>query len=344
MKKTILVKSALALAIAAATSAPTVAQMTDDVPDITGVSGRFRVAVICDDQTETCTQEDYGGRFRMAAEEDLGNGNTIFGRYEFAVDASDGTLQAGGKAQRLAYVGIKGGFGEFSLGSRWSAFYNVVSSPVDWTKAFGGTWRAGIEKGGFRQHNSLFYKIEGFQAMVTVAEDDANEDIDIVEVGYTAALGTFNIGVAGRFSADAQEETTEAVIAQQARPGVGGIGVIPEVVAVPAVTQAVEVENLYGLNVNTNVGGVRLSASYYTQGDDDSILAQVQAPMGGGTVSFSIGQNLPDTGVDNSMLALEYERGLGPNSAWFVGIEHLDPDDGTEDRTVYGAGLHYNFN
>ncbi len=301
----ILAKSALALAIAATTAAPTYAQMKG--ADITGVSGRFRIAVVCDD--DSCAQKDFGGRFRMAAEEDLGNGNTVFGKYEFQVDGSDGTLKAGGNAQRLSYVGIKGGFGSFSLGARWTPFYNVVTSPVDWTKAFGGTWSTSAAgyAGGFRQNNSLFYSVGGFQAMVTVAEDDANEDIDIVELGYTASLGAANVGIAVR------DKETDA-------------------------------DELIGLNVNGNAGSVRLSASFYSQGDNDSILAQAQAHMGGGTLSFSIGQNSRDNAPEAEMLGLEYERGLGPNSAWFVGIETNDLDDGTDETTRYGAGLHYNFN
>ncbi len=309
----ILTKSAIALAVAAATSMPVYAQMADGAaPQVTGVSGRFRVAIICDDASDTCDQKDYGGRFRMVAEEELGNGNTVFGRYEFEVDASQGSIKVG-DTQRVAYVGIKGGFGSLSLGSRWSPFYNVIASPSDYTKAFGGTWRngAGYLRGPFRLNNGVFYSVGGFQGMVQI--NDANDaaagvvdddDIDRVELALTLGLGGWNVSLAG---SDVKKAADEVI----------------------------------GLNVNGHAGPVRLSLSALDNGTDTGFLGQAQAPVGGGTLSLSLGED--DSAADNSMVALEYERGLGPNSAWFIGAENSDNNAGT-DKTSYGIGLHYNFN
>jgi predicted porin len=289
----ILAKSALALAIAATTSVPTFAAM-GDAPDVTGVTGRFRTLVLCND--DTCNETNIAGRFRMAAEQDMGNGNSVFGKFE---------LQP---TTRLSYVGVKGDFGSLSLGTRWSPFYNVVVSPVDWSKAFGGTWNSpgtGYSS-NFRVSDAVFFSTGGLQTMIQMTGDDANEDIDQIEVGYSMALGAATVGIA----------LNDSETAADTRVGISAAG---------------------------NAGSVRLAASYYDQGANSGLLAQVMAPMGGGTVSLSLGQNMRDAGAEASMVAVEFDKPLGASSSWFVGVEQNDDDAGS-DTTVYGAGLHYNFN
>lgn len=329
----VLTKSAIALAVAATTSMPVNAQMTDGAaPQVTGVSGRFRIAVICDDVSDTCDQQDFGGRFRINAEEELGNGNSVFGRYEFEVDGSEALLKSA-KGRRVSYVGIRGDFGSFSLGTRWSPFYNVVGSPSDYTKAFGGTWRAGAYNdlgGPFRLTNGLYYSVGGFQSMVQIADNgdsvtEDNEDIDRVELAYTFGIGgDWNLGLAA--SQKSINQSTKGV------PGTDKSGDV----------------RLYGINANGHVGATRLSLSYITNDDtdDSGFLGQAQTPVGAGTLSFSFGTTNRDISGegDPTMVALEYESGLGPNSAWFVGIENNDPDTTADDTTAYGAGIHYNFN
>ncbi len=302
MKKAILVKSAMTLAIAASMSAPAYAAE---------VSGRFRVALI--ESGDEWSERDYGGRFRFSGEEDVGNGNTVFGKYEFATDASEGELRTG-KRTRLGYVGIKGGFGSLSLGTRWSPYYNVVTSPVDWTKAFGGTWGPGAGyKGGFRQDNGVFYSHGGFQAMAQLRESSTDEDgvvsddddVDAWELGYTHSLGGFSGGIAYRDAGD---------------------------------------NELLGLSLAGTMGPVRVALSLHDEDGSTGLLGQIRGNVGSGVVSLSFGQEDNDSGVEPSMIGLEYDQAMSKNTSWFVGYESTDLDDGSDDVERFGGGLHYNFN
>jgi len=78
--KNIMIKSAIATAVVAATTATTVADVK--------VYGRLRMAAICADEglaTDDCSTVDGASRFGFKASSEISDGLTAFGRYEFRV-------------------------------------------------------------------------------------------------------------------------------------------------------------------------------------------------------------------------------------------------------------------
>ena len=151
-----MIKSAIATAVVAATTATAVADVK--------VYGRLRMAAICtdtgNDATDDCSTVDGASRFGIKASSEISDGLTAFGRYEFRVVGDTASLgpAAGPGGQRLSYVGLKGGFGEVSIGTRWSPLYTHTVSYNDPTNAFGGTWDNGYGYNtDFRNTETLNY-------------------------------------------------------------------------------------------------------------------------------------------------------------------------------------------
>ncbi|MBI3899423.1 MAG: porin [Gammaproteobacteria bacterium] len=126
-------KTAIALAVATVAAVP-LAQ-ADTGPTLYGrldMAWRFS-----DAGGDADTIADLNGslsRFGIMGDEDLGGGTSIFYKMEFKVLADDTTVS---DQQRLSYIGIKGGFGSFSAGRQWSAYYNNVGTFTDPTEVVG---------------------------------------------------------------------------------------------------------------------------------------------------------------------------------------------------------------
>ena len=69
--------------------------------------------------------KSYSSRFGIKGNQDLGNGMSAFGHYEFSTTTDNDTGEGSGIGRRLGYVGLSGPFGSLSLGQQWSAYYSV---------------------------------------------------------------------------------------------------------------------------------------------------------------------------------------------------------------------------
>ncbi|HIQ14910.1 MAG TPA: porin, partial [Leucothrix sp.] len=148
----VFMKTAIATAIVAATAGTAIANVD--------LYGRLRAGVVCtDDGNDTdCGLENRTSRFGIKANHKVTDRLDAFGRYEFQVELDKAQINT--KAgKRLAYVGVKGGFGEFSVGTRWSPMYNTIAGPVDPFQLLGGTWSdAGYDNGSGRNQDSINFK------------------------------------------------------------------------------------------------------------------------------------------------------------------------------------------
>ncbi len=90
--------------------------------------GRVRLNLrFADDGTDTTANvNNNSSRLGVKADVDVGNGRTVFGRYEFGIN----TDQGGSQGTRLAYVGISGGFGSISMGSQSDAYDNNIGAHI----------------------------------------------------------------------------------------------------------------------------------------------------------------------------------------------------------------------
>jgi len=205
-------KTAIALALAGMATAP-LAALAD-----TTVYGSARVSETWTDidssrnltTGERISGEDFwdtvneSSRLGFRGSEDLGNGLAAIYHYEFGVDASD-TADIGGAAVggRLAYVGLKGGFGQVSLGRQWNPYYFAVGGEVDVFNGVNSGEGYFLNGGVTRSGNMLVYytpSFGGFTVGGAVETDGAagEDNVDRWQVAGTFDNGPLFLGAAWR--------------------------------------------------------------------------------------------------------------------------------------------------
>ena len=312
--KNIMIKSAIVTAVIAATTVTTIADVK--------VFGRLRMVANCVDTgnsaTDECSLENRSSRFGVKANSEISDGLTAFGKYEFGVNADEGAA-IGGDRNRLAYVGLKGGFGEVSLGTRWSPLYLHTVSYVDPTNAYGGTWSSGSGYlTDFRNDDTLNYKNKFGAASVGVQiqmDTGTAEDVDEVTIGGSVKVGSATIGFGFQDTTDVQ-----TIAAIHARSKFGPV----------------------------SVGGTFSTLDSDTAGGDaDAMVVALGYAMGGGKVINLVVGNTDNDAAgagDPTEIGLEYTHNMGAGFKWFAGFSTLDQDiAGSDDVNQFGAGMRYDF-
>lgn len=180
-------KKLLTVALAAAMVAPVVASAE------TTLYGRVdNVLVNTDDDTVAGDVWDVAGnssRFGLKGSEDLGNGLKAIFQYEWALESSEGTSTAGAGASvnnRLAYVGVAGGFGTLAVGRQWTPYYGSVDKTDLFNNASVGAASAnGYYLGLTRTGDAIAYispNFNGFQAKLAAVIDDGRTQPAIADV------------------------------------------------------------------------------------------------------------------------------------------------------------------
>ncbi|RUQ40324.1 MAG: porin [Candidatus Competibacteraceae bacterium] len=198
-------KSVLALAVAAALSAPLVAQAD------TILYGSARVSVDYNDDDPASGYWDVvnnSSRIGVLGSEELGGGLSAVYQYEFGVDMTEGgNLES---SNRPKFVGLKGGFGTLTLGTQESPYYHVASviDIFNTDKSLGATAFLGGSFNGFslnptadrdygegslfRLENSLYYAtpdFNGFSGEAMLVMNGAKNDPS----GYSDSIDLWNI-------------------------------------------------------------------------------------------------------------------------------------------------------
>ena len=203
-------KSILALAVAAALTAPLAAQAD------TILYGSARVSVDYVDEGSTDPFDNSNGvwdvtnnssRLGVLGSEDLGGGLSAIYQYEFGVDVTDGGNL---ESNRPKYVGLKGGFGQISLGTQETPYYHVagIVDVFNTDKSLGSTAFLGGSFNGFklnpgndrdladgslfRLENSLYYTtpdFNGFSAEAMLVMNGASNDSQ----GYSDSVDLWNL-------------------------------------------------------------------------------------------------------------------------------------------------------
>lgn len=304
-----MIKTAIAGAIVAATTATTIAD--------TKLYGRFRAGLVCTDNgTDTdCGLENRSSRFGIKVNQEISDGLTAFGKYEFGVNLDEGALSNGEQTNRLAYVGLKGGFGEVSIGSRWSPMYSYVMSPVDPFQLLGGTSGNTGYNSTYRRADTVNYKNKfgttGMHVQLVMDDKDADNDaVDELQVGAGFKAGPVNLGLAYRDVTDGDSQI--------------------------------------GLHAGGKFGMVKLGLSVVNTspdvGDDvNAILTHAGFGLGGGRgVNLSV--HTDDTDDAGLIVSAEYEHKLSKNFRWFAAVQNADDgNDATDDVLKYGAGMRLEF-
>ena len=198
-------KSLIAMAVAATVAVPTVAsavalQPAGDQASI-NLYGSFRPQYTNIDSASII--RDGGSRWGIQGTHDLGNGAESFYHLERKFDTSSASFPEGG---RLAFAGLRGGWGALSAGQQWVPYYNAVVSPNDPFPTIGASNWYGVAAGNLnRVGNNLTYALPGGMpiggALAIIVDGDTAEpgvgednDIDSTSLGLTATAGPVDLG------------------------------------------------------------------------------------------------------------------------------------------------------
>ena len=191
-------KNLLAAAVASTLVAP-MAVSADDAPNESTWYGRISTVLqhnSVDGGSSNTAVKGAGSRFGVKGSQDLGNGMSGLYRYEFQVDSATARIRAE-DGRRLAYVGLKGGFGQVLIGSQWSAPFIYVGTYME-------PWyyhSAYAYSGQFRLQKSISYSNSfgpvSMQLDLQFDGDNANStSTDSVGVGVGVTAGPATLGFA----------------------------------------------------------------------------------------------------------------------------------------------------
>ena len=183
-------KKLIAAAVAGALAAPVaVAEVA--------VSGSIRTGVEYDGAKSEWSVADNSSRLRFKASSDLGNGQSAFMNYEFAVNSAQGSIVTG-NTKRLTYVGIKGDWGQLSMGSQWSTLFNTVGTFIDPSNRYGGVGYWGNGGGQYRMKESVYMSTQmgGLSLSGDLQMNPGGDDLDRFTVGGLMSIGGLSLGAA----------------------------------------------------------------------------------------------------------------------------------------------------
>ena len=146
---------------------------------------------------------DNFSRLRFKASSDLGNGQSAFMNYEFRVNSAQGSIVTG-NTQRLSYVGIKGDWGQLSMGSQWSTLFNTVGTFIDPSNRYGGVGYWGNGGGQYRMKESVYLSTQlgGLSVSGDLQMNPGGDDLDRFTVGGLMAIGGLSLGAAYQDNGD----------------------------------------------------------------------------------------------------------------------------------------------
>jgi predicted porin len=304
-------RTAIAMAVAGITAAAPMIASADG-----SIYGNIRYGISSADAggaSERVTQvQNFGSRYGMKGETDLGNGMTAFGHWEDGmVPRSDGNV-------RDIKVGLRGDFGEAYIGDAINHAWDAYMS-TDSTWWFGGTQKLtdGIQKGVTYMGAAGPVSFGVSAAMDSQgAANNANEEaIDAIEIVVGFDAGPVNIAV-GMSDAKTSPVDTEAVMGFVIKGDAGGFGYAVDFQSQGAPT-----------------GSTADRTSFQLQGTYGNFIAQY-----GVINTDGVGNEASPTN-----LTLTYTQNLGPATLVYYEFRSLDADTPTSDAaTVLAAVLKYN--
>jgi predicted porin len=306
-------RTAIAMAVAGITAAaPMIASAAGHADG--SFYGNIRYGISSADaggNSERVTKvQNFGSRYGMKGETDLGNGMTAFGQWE------DGMVPRAVGSVRDIKVGLRGDFGEAYVGDGINHAWDAYMSTDD-TWWFGGTQKLtdGIQKGVTYMGAAGPVSFAVSAAMTEEALNANEETIDAIEIVAGFDAGPVNIAV-GMSDAKTSPVDTEAVMGFVIKGDAGGFGYAVDYQMQGAPT-----------------GSTADRTSFQLQGSYGNIIAQY-----GVINTDGVGNEASPTN-----LTLTYTQNLGPATLVYYEFSSQDADTPTSDAsTVLAAVLKYN--
>ncbi len=189
--------------------------------------GRVRLGVFVTGEQNTPTTvdlKDVTSRFGIRGSEELEQAVEAIYRYEFGVNADRGSIHTGDR-QRIAYVGIKGNFGQLIVGTD-EAVADDVSRYIDPSEDIGDV----INPFSTRIDNLIQYTYSnqnwkiGFGAKID-GEDRASDTFDAYNVAVTYSNQGFKVGIYHEYLAERDALIENDEVIEVGRDAVKRLGV-----------------------------------------------------------------------------------------------------------------------
>ena len=255
-------KKLIAAAVAGALAAPVA------VADV-AVSGSIRTGVLYDGAKSEWSVADNSSRLRFKASSDLGNGQSAFMNYEFRVNSAQGSIVTG-NTQRLTFVGIKGDWGQLSMGSQWSTLFNTVGTFIDPSNRYGGVGYWGNGGGQYRMKESVYLSTQmgGLSLSGDMQMNPGGDDLDRFTVGGLMSIGGLSLGAA--YQDNGENDFT----------GIAGAINLAGVALSGGFTDVNNVGSGYG--INAKLAGIRVAYEDSDSYADGQIWGNYAIGLGGG--------------------------------------------------------------
>jgi len=300
-------KTILAIAVAGITAAPMIASAAGHGPD-SAVYGSMRYGIETSDaggNAERVTQfRNFGSRFGIKGATDLGNGMTVFGKWE---------AHMFGAGLRDFQLGLKGDFGQVYVGDSINHTWDSYMSTDD-TWWYGGSRKLsdGVQSNAITYMGGAGAVTFGLTAQMSEEAANANEEaIDAIEAVVAFDAGPVNIAL-GMTDKKVSPTDEEAVIGLVVKGDAGGFGYKVDFQSQSAPS---------GSNAD--------KSSFQLQGSFGNFIAQYGSQDNGGTET-------PTT------LVLTYTQSLGPKTLVWYEFANSDEDvAGGDASTVLAATLKY---
>ncbi|MEZ5590955.1 MAG: porin [Gammaproteobacteria bacterium] len=327
-------KSAIALAVAAALAASAAAQAE------TTFYGRAALAVTYTDSQkegrDVNSPDDVinffddgvwdirnaGTRWGVRGSEDLGNGLSAIYHIETNLDADSHNGNGDSQTGRLAWVGLKGGFGAVKIGAQWTPYYNALGATDIFNEA---NWFDKYQ-GPFRQNSALLYETPGsisaFKGEVMLVMDGGDSGIDPTSLenphGKEQGIDIYDIGASGNFG--------------------------PVYVGAAYRNNEVADSDQWGITGSFDFAGASIAALYenwdFGGGDEgDTYYVTGQYTIGNNVLKAGWGSAHPDNGDDVDEWGLGVQHNLSNRTR--VWVEYTDDDVG--DESLLSIGLRHDF-
>jgi predicted porin len=299
-------KTILALAVAGVAAAPMMASAAGHGPD-SAVYGSMRYGVESVDNGGTTervtTLRNFGSRFGIKGETDLGNGMTAFGKWE---------AHMFGAALRDFQIGLKGDFGQVYAGDGINHTWDSYMSTDD-TWWYGGQSHLsdGVQSNAITYMGGAGAVSFGITAQMNAQAVNADEEaIDAIEIVVAFDAGPVNIAL-GMTDVKTSPVDTEAVTGLVLKGAAGD----------------------FGYKVDFQSQGAAVGST------DDLSSVQLQGSFG----SFYAQYGSQDTGpATPTNLVLGYTQTLGAKTlVWYEFISQDADVVGTDTSTTIAATLKY---
>lgn len=296
-------KIALSVAVATIVAAP-IAQAGSS---LTG-SLRYGFAYTDDGANDAqTTLQNFGSRIKMAGDSDLGNGMTGYGNLELRLSDS----RNGDVVNRTYRVGVKGAFGDLSLGVQDTAFDIANPDRTWWNGGFGLVGKRS-EKHGALRYSKMFNDAVELRVGAAMQKNDpgAEEAADIFDIGVKYAAN--NITLAAAMQSDAASEGTATAVSGGYNFGSGDFTVT------------------YGIEDEDFAGGAEVTG--------------LDIQVGFGNFFGWYGQKEAD-GADStpSSIGVGYTQSLGPQTTMWYELFSNDPDTDADASMALNAVLKVDF-